>query len=84
MASFDYIPADLGKVPDARLRSSASCGKENLGLIDGKSFREVNASWRLNCGFWETDLPEFYIMNSTRKGVEFNSAFQRRFFEPPL
>ena len=23
-------------------------------------------------------------MNSTRKGVEFNSAFQRRFFEPPL
>ena len=23
-------------------------------------------------------------MNSTRKGVEFNSAFQRRFEEPPL
>ena len=83
VASFDYVPGDLGEVPEARLRSSASCGPEKLGEIDGLSFREVNAA-KLACGFYEDDLKEFYIMNSTRKGVKFNSAFQRRFTEPPL
>ena len=74
VTSFDYIPADLGEVPEARVRASPSCGPEKLGEIDGLSFREVSAA-KLNCGFYEDDLKEFYIMNSTRKGVEFNSAF---------
>lgn len=26
VASFDYVPADLGEVPDGRLRTSFSCG----------------------------------------------------------
>ena len=83
MISFDYIPADLGQVPEARVRSSPSCGPEKLGEIDGVSFREVDAA-KLNCGFYEVDLNDFYIMNSTRKGVEFNSAFQRKFLEDKL
>ena len=61
-------------MPDTRLRSVASCGPEKLGDIDGVSFRDVQAI-KLNCGFYEPDLKEFYIMNSTRKGVTFNSAF---------
>ena len=70
-------------MPSARFSATTSCGPEKLGLIDGFSFREVNSK-KLNCGFWEEDLKEYYIMNSTRKGVLFNSAFQRRFQEPPL
>lgn len=76
--SFDYIPSDLGDVPEARFRSASSCGPEILGEIDGVSYAEVNAV-KLPCGFYEEDLKEFYIMNSTRKGVLFNTAFQRRF-----
>ena len=76
--NFDYIPSDLGTVPEARFRSTSSCGAEILGEIDGVSYSEVNALI-LPCGFYEEQLKEFYIMNSTRKGVEFNSAFQRRF-----
>ena len=72
--SVDYIPRDLGDVPQARFRSTSSCGPEKLGEIDGVSYSEVNAA-KLPCGFYEEDLQEFYIMNSSRKGVEFNSAF---------
>ena len=83
MTSWDYYPSDLGKVPLSRIRYSTSCGKKNLGIIDGKGYSDVEG-YKLPCGFYEVDSQEYYIMNSTRKGVEFRSAFMRRFIEPPL
>ena len=83
VTSWSYFPSDLGKVPLSRIRYTTSCGKENLGLIDGVGYTDVQG-YKLPCGFYEVDSQEYYIMNSTRKGVEFRSAFQRRFIEPPL
>lgn len=83
VTSFDYVPADLGEVPEARFRGVTSCGEEILGEIDGKTFREVEAS-NLSCGFYQEDLQDYYIMNSTRKGVLFTSGFFRRLADKPL
>ncbi len=54
-----------------------------LGKIDGLSYGEVQAE-KLSCGFYNDDVQDFYIINSTRRGVEFRAAFNRRFVEPPL
>lgn len=83
VTSFDYVPADLGEVPESRFRGTTSCGAEVLGSIDGETFREVEAS-ELSCGFFQEDLQDYYIMNSTRKGVLFTSGFYRRLSDQPL
>ena len=83
VTSWSYYPSDLSKVPLSRIRYGTSCGKSNLGTIDGVGYNDVQG-YKVPCGFFEVDSQEYYIMNSTRKGVEFRSAFQRRFIEPPL
>ena len=74
VSSFTYVPADLGEVPELRYRGNSNCGAELLGPIDGRGYLGVEGKV-FNCGYWEEDLPECYVMNSTRKGVEFIGAF---------
>ena len=50
--SFEYFPADLGDVPQKRVRSTASCGPQVLGLMDGKGFREIDGE-KGACGAYE-------------------------------
>ena len=60
-----------------------SCGANNLGLSDGIGYRYIEGC-KLNCGYYEPDIDEYYIINSTRKGVKFEMAFERRLEERDL
>ena len=55
VASFDYVPADLGEVPDHRYRGTTTCGPQVLGEIDGSTFRDVEGSVS-TCGYFQEDL----------------------------